>query len=124
MGLAEVVQRAAKSAFVAIGNIPRTCTYTSVSTPVYNPATGTYSGGPTAYIGLTILFEDYSAREIQESAGTIISTDQKASIPNLSLTPVPKVSDTITDPDSVVWRIEDKKLDAARALWVFQVRTS
>ena len=123
MGLAEVVQRAAKSAFVAIGNIPRTCTYTSVGTPVYNPATGTYSGGPTAYPGLTILFEDYTAREIQESGGTIVSSDMKLSIPNINLVPVPKITDTITDPDSVVWRIENINLDAARALYSFQVRT-
>ncbi len=100
------------------------CTYASVGAPDYNPATGTYSDSGTAYIGLSILFEDYSAKEIQESSGTIISTDQKASIPNFSLAPTPKITDTITDSDNKIWRIENINLDSARALYVFQVRTS
>ena len=134
MGLSQVIQAATKTAFKAIGDLGQTCTYTSMPTVTYDPATGTntpsaynaetgtYSAWGTDYPGLSILFESYSAREVQESGGTIISSDQKASIPSLNLTPGPKVTDTITDPDSIVWTVENMALDSARALWVYQVR--
>ena len=124
MGLAETVQKMAQVAFKVIDNIPLTCTFTSTGTPVYNPATGTYSGGDTAYSGKSILFEDYKAMEIIESAGTIVGTDQKASLPVLNLTPTPKITDKITDPGGKIWTVKNVNLDPARALYVFQVRTS
>jgi len=122
MGLADVVQKAAQTAFKAIGNIPLTCTYVSKGTPVYNATTGAYTSTDTSYASLKILFEDYNAREIQDAGGVILSTDQKASIPNLSLTPTPKITDTITDSNSQKWAIMDILIDPARALWVFQTR--
>ena len=124
MGLAETVQSAAKTAFVAIGNIPLTCTYTSKGTPVYNTTTGAYTSTDTDYTGLSILFEDYSAREITDSGGAILSTDQRASIPNVNLTPTPKITDYITDSNSQKWTVELALIDPARALWVLQCRRS
>lgn len=124
MGLADVVQKAAQTAFKAIGNIPLTCTYTSKGTSVYDPATGGYTSTDTDYTGLNILFEDYTAKEIEDAGGVILSTDQKASIPNLSLTPTPKITDYITDSDSQKWTVENIRIDPARALWIFQVRRS
>ena len=124
MGLAETVQSAAKTAFVAIGNIPLTCTYTSKGTPVYNTTTGAYTSTDTDYNGLSILFEDYSAREITEAGGAILSTDQRASIPNVNLTPTPKITDYITDSNSQKWTVELALIDPARALWVLQCRRS
>ncbi len=124
MGLRETVQKAATTAFKAIGNIPLICTYTSVDlTPVYDPAAGTYTTDDTDYTGLKILFEDYTVKEIVEAGGAILSTDIKASIPNLSLTPSPKKTDKITDSNSVVWTVEGiPKIDAATALWIMQCR--
>ena len=122
MGLADVVQKAAVSAFKAIGNIPITCTYTSKGTSVYDPSDGSYTSTDTDYASLEFLFEDYEANEID--GAVILITDQKASIPQLNLTPTPKIKDTITDSDSAVWTVEDFKKDAARALWTFQVRES
>ena len=124
MGLAETVQSAAKTAFVAIGNIPLTCTYTSKGTPVYNTTTGAYTSTDTDYNGLSILFEDYSAREITEAGGAILSTDQRASIPNVNLTPTPKITDYITDSNSQKWIVEEALIDPARALWILQCRRS
>jgi len=124
MGLAETIQKAAKTAFVVIGNIPLTCTYTSVGTPVYVPATGVYSSTDTDYTELSILFEDYTAREIDQAGGVILATDLKASIPNVNLTPTPKVSDIITDSDSKKWTVEDVLIDPARALWIMRARRS
>ena len=124
MGLAETIQNAAKTAFVAIGNIPLTCTYTSKGTPIYNATTGAYTSTDTDYTGLSILFEDYSAREITEAGGAILSTDQRASIPNVNLTPTPKITDYITDSNSQKWTVELALIDPARALWVLQCRRS
>lgn len=124
MGLADVVQKAAQTAFKDIGNIPLTCTYTSKGVSTYNPTTGAYTSTDTNYTGLSILFEDYTAEEITEAGGVILSTDQKASIPNLNLTPTPKITDYITDSNSQKWTVENVKIDPARALWIMQVRRS
>lgn len=124
MGLADIVQKAAKTAFKAIGDIPLTCTYTDKGMPVYDPASGTYSSSDTDYTGLKFVFENYEANEVSASGGVILTTDQKASIPNLNLTPTPQIKDLITDSDSVVWVIENIKTDPAKALWIFQVRRS
>jgi len=125
MGLADVVQKAAKTVFKAIGNIPLTCTYTDQGASVYDPATGGYTYPDVVeYTGLKFLFEDFTAKEIEDAGGVILSTDQKASIPQLNLTPTPQIKDLITDSDSVVWAIENIEKDSARALWVFQVRKS
>lgn len=134
MGLVSTIQKATASAFKAIGDIPTVCTYTSVGVteydpltgvyvaPAQNPSTGAYSPSGIPYRNLVILIEDYEAREIQSSGGTVLSTDQKASIPKMNLTPTPKSGDTITDPDEVVWTVENVSIDPAKALWVFQVR--
>ena len=124
MGLAGVVQKAAKTAFKIIGDIPLTCSYSSKGVATYNPATGTYTSTDVDYAGLEILFEDYMAEEITASGGVILSTDQKASIPNLNLTPTPKIKDVITDSNNKKWTIENVGIDPARALWIFQVRRS
>lgn len=122
MGLADTIQKAAQTAFKAIGDIPLTCTYTSVGTPSYNPTTGAVTSSDTDYTGLKIVFEDFNPREINDAAGIILATDKKATIPNADLTPTPKLSDCITDADSKKWYIKDILIDPARALWLFQVR--
>jgi len=124
MGLSNTIQNAAKTAFKAIGDIPLACTYTSKGTPVYNTTTGAYTSTDTDYNGLSILFEDYSAREITEAGGAILSTDQRASIPNVNLTPTPKITDYITDSNSQKWIVEEALIDPAIALWILQCRRS
>ena len=124
MGLADTIQKAAQTAFTAIGNIALVCTYTSKGTPVYDPATGAYSSTDTDYTGVKVLFENYTTKEITDAGGVILSTDQKASIPNLNLTPTPKIKDIITDTSSQKWTVENIMLDAARALWILQTRRS
>jgi len=124
MSLASTVQKAAKTAFKVIGDVPVTCTYTSKGAVVYVPATGAYSSTDTDYTDLKFLFEDFSSEEVTNSGGVILSTDQKASIPNLNLTPTPKIKDIITDTSSQKWTVENIMLDAARALWILQTRRS
>lgn len=123
MGLAQVMQNAAKTVFTAIGDIPLTCTYTSQGASVYVPATGAYTY-PNAvdYTSLKFLFQDYTAKEIEDAGGVILSTDQKSSIPQLNLTPIPQIKDLVTDSDSIVWAVENIEKDSARALWIFQLR--
>ena len=124
MGLADVVQKAAQTAFKVIGNIPLACTYSSKGASIYNTTTGLYTFTDVSYTGLSILFEDFTVQEITEAGGAILSTDQKASIPNLNLTPTPKITDYITDSNSQKWTVENVRIDPARALWIFQVRRS
>ncbi len=124
MGLADVIQKAAQTAFKAIGNIPLICIYTSKGIPEYNVITGEYTSMDTDYENLLVLFENYTALEITNAGGVLLATDQKASIPNLSLPPEPKITDYITDPDSQKWTIENVRIDPAKALWIFQSRRS
>lgn len=125
MGLADVIQSAAKTAFKAIGDIPLSCTYTDQGATVYVPATGAYTYPDAVdYTSLKFLFQDYTTKEIEDAGGVILTTDQKSSIPTLNLTPEPQIKDLITDSDSIVWVVENIKKDAARAVWVFQVRKS
>jgi len=124
MGLTQVLQKATQAAFKAIGDIPLICTYYSKGTSTYNTTTGLYTSTDPPYPGLSILFEDYTAKEIDDAGGVILSTDQKASIPNLNLTPTPKITDYITDSNSQKWTVEDVRIDPARALWIMQVRRS
>jgi len=124
MGLASTMQKAAQTAFKAIGDIPVTCIFTSKGTPVYNPTTGAYTSTDVPYPGLSILFEDFSAKDISDAGGTILSSDMKSSIPNLSLAPTQKITDIITDSNSQKWTIENVMIDAAKALYIFQVRRS
>ena len=124
MGLAGIIQKGAQAAFKAIGNIPVTCSYTNKGGSIYNPATGERTPFNTDYTGLKFVFENYTAQEVSDSNGVILTTDQKASIPSLNLTPTPQIKDSITDANSKIWAIENIKQDPARALWVFQCRRS
>ena len=125
MGLADVIQKAAKTAYNVIDDIPLVCVFTDQGASTYDPATGGYTYPDAVdYAGLKFLFEDYSSDEVANSGGVILTTDQKSSIPTLNLTPEPQIKDLITDSDSIVWIIENIKKDAARALWMFQVRKS
>ncbi len=122
MGLSSTVQKAAQTAFKAIGDIPLTCTYTSLGTQTYDATYGDFYSQNTDYSNLKIVFEDFNPMKVADSGGAILATDKKLSIPQLSLTPTPKLSDYITDSDGFVWRIKDILTDPARALWLFQAR--
>lgn len=122
MSLATTIQKAAQTAFKAIGDIPLTCTYTSKGSPVYNTTTGVTTSTDVDYAGLNFVFEDFKPRQITDSGGVILSTDKKVSIPNLTLVPTPSIADFITDSDGIIWYIKDILIDPARALWLFQVR--
>lgn len=123
MGLSKTIQNVAVSAFKAIGDILLVCTYADRGAAIYVPATGAYTYPDTInYTNLKFLFEDFSAKEITDAGGVILTTDQKASIPQLNLTPTPQIKDLITDSDSVVWAIENIKKDAAKAVWIFHLR--
>lgn len=125
MGLADIAQKAAKTAFKVIGNIPLTCVFTDQGIATYDPTTGGYTYPyHLEYVNLKFLFENFSAEEVTNSGGVILTTDMRASIPQLNLTPEPQIKDLITDSDSQIWIIENIKKDAARAVWVFQVRKS
>lgn len=122
MGLAGIIQKATQTAFKAIGDIPITCVYTSKQTSTYNAIAGIGTSYDLEYSDIDFVFEDYTAQEITLSGGTILRTDQKASIPQLNLEPTPVIKDIITDTSDNIWTIENIKTDPARALWVFQAR--
>lgn len=118
MGLSATISSAVQAAFTALGDIPQSVTYTSKGTSTYNPTTGAVTSTDTTYT-VSMVLESYSSREIDNQI--ILSTDQKATIPQANLTPTPKVTDTITI-SSVVWGIVGIGQDPASATWVFQLR--
>ncbi len=128
MGLNSTIQKAAQVAFKAIGDITRVCVYTSKGTSTYNATTGSHTSVDDCTEYLNCLFEDFSTREITESGGSILSTDQKASIPAPNLISIyddiitPKILDYIVDENEQKWVVQQTNIDSARALWVLQVR--
>ena len=120
MGLSEVLKNAAVTALNAVGNIATVATYHSTGVFTVSPATGNITeSGDTDQSTITMLFSDYTSDEID--GVSILSTDQKISIPSNSLTATPKVDDYVLD-SSIKWHIQRVGIDPAGAMWVLQGR--
>jgi hypothetical protein len=119
MGLQAIVKSATQSAFTAIGDIPRSCTYHPKGATTYVPSTGAVTEGSQSDETVSFVFAHYQINEVD---GSIVKTgDQKALIPVENLTAVPKIEDYLTE-NSVRWNVMNVATDPAKALWILQVR--
>jgi len=118
MGLKEVIQGTVKNAvFPALGNLKTTVTYRSKGVVSY--VGGVVSSGDTDYTITNAVLVDFTTFEIDNV--TILSTDRKLLIPSGSLTPTPKLTDSVVI-SSVEWQIHNMEIDPAEACWIFQIR--
>lgn len=119
MGLQSVFKSLAQAAFVAVGDIPVSVTYTHVTgNPTYTPATGTVTDSTTDYT-VSVVFNQYKAADVD--GANILSTDQQALIPVENLGCTPSNHDYMTV-DGERWNVVDKETDPAEALWILQIR--
>jgi hypothetical protein len=121
MGMREAFKKAAQVAFIAVGNVKETVIYrskTSASTS-YDPDTGVTTDSYTDY-SVAMIINKSQATQIDNRV--ILENDYDAMIPVDNLTSTPKLHDQIirntTDICDIVWF----HVDAAAALWTFQIR--
>jgi hypothetical protein len=122
MGLQATLKAATQTAFLALGDIPRSCTYHPKGATSYNPATGAVTEGSQTDETASFVFVKYRSDEIDNQ--TILAEDQKALIPVENLTAVPKVEDYLTDNESVRYNVMSVNTDPAKALWILRVRAA
>ena len=119
MGLQATLKNAAVAAFVAIDDIPKSCTYHPKGATSYNPATGAVTEGSQSDETVSFVFAGFTIDEIDGT--TIKSSDMKALIPFSNISATPKVEDYLTE-NSVRWNVMGKRKDPADALWILHVR--
>lgn len=126
MGLKETFQKAAETAVTAFGNVGVSTVYAAFASTSYNASAGTQVATFTSVAGVTMIFEDFTLREIDTLGRVrdIEPTDKKALIPAAGplSTVTPALQDTIRDPDGTTWKVVNAEIDAADALWVLHVR--
>lgn len=120
MSLCDAIQQAVQTGIVALDDMAKRATYTSMATPTYNATTGAITTPSTSYSGVPIVFASYDTREIDGE--TIRLEDQKAILATLDLAATPTKNDTITKADGTVWSVVSIQTDPAGAAWVLQVR--
>jgi len=125
MGLRQVFADGVSSIFTALGDVPVSVTYKSV-TQAYDAATRTVTSSVTS-VSVDAILDEYSAVELRFSERlnddqSLIPGDKKAMIKASDLSSVtPKVNDLITI-SGVNWQVKAIKKDPADAMYVFQVR--
>lgn len=125
MGLRETLSNAAKTAFVAVGDIPETAYYyqEGMSSTSYDISTGTVStvtGSP--YI-VSMVFVRYTQSEVQNEH--IEPADMMGLIPQANISAIPVIDDHLYRVEagaSVRYDIIDRQQDPASALWKLQLR--
>jgi hypothetical protein len=123
MGLKATLQRAVKAAFKAADDVPRKCTYKSVSGEVVRDlVAGTSTRVTQEFTLQTVIFTKFSEKDIDRDPALL--TDMKMLFPTQDLPVQPKQSDTVLDDVGTHWVIIKRISDPASVLTILQVRTS
>jgi hypothetical protein len=125
MGLRDTLTNAAKTAFVATGDIPETAyyyqdTYTSTA---YDISTGVVSTTSASPYVVSMIFVQYSQKERESE--NIEPADMKGLIPQANISAVPAIDDHLYRVEagaSVRYDVIDREQDPAAALWKLQLR--
>lgn len=119
MGLKEIVQNAALSAFNSIGNLKETVTYKARTSSGYTPGSGP-TGGTSSYTVTKAVFIDYKSNEID---GEVIrANDRRLLILASDLAVTPKTDDWVERTGGEIWVIKNIGIDPAQAVWDLQTR--
>lgn len=123
MALKASLRKAVKSAFKALDDIPKVCTYKSVAgAPVRDLDTGTSTRVETDYRLPMVVFSKFTERQIDRDPALL--TDMKMIFPSEDLPVPPKQSDTVLDDAGITWVIMKRISDPAAIVTILQVRTS
>ncbi len=127
MGLRDIIAKASKSAFNALGDIPNTITYTSVTgSPVRNIAAGTTTKPSSTFDVEQVVFARFNTKDVDKWPA-ILLTDMKIIILSANFQAADKdensfTEDTFVDPDGKTWRVIAAKKDPVKATIIMQVR--
>jgi hypothetical protein len=121
MGLKNTIQKITKSVIEkSLGDLSTLATYHSLGVKTVSLVTGDITEvGGTDEPNVSMVFAKYSDFEIANTS--VIKTDRKLLISNLSLTATPKKNDYIVT-SNVTWKILDVEIDPADAVWILQSR--
>jgi hypothetical protein len=121
MGLREVFQAGASSAFSAFGNIKEPVSYYSASSnPTYNATTGAVTTGLTSET-VNMIFIYYRREEIDNADMNVLATDIKGICVQSELSATPRIGDLVKR-GSLTYRVEYFNQDPAGAMWKFKLR--
>lgn len=128
MGLRDVFQAAAVTAFNAAGDVVVEVTYVELTPDSgdFRPSRGRSVLRGKKHRGMGFIFEKFNVREID--GAVVLAGDQNASIPKLNLIDgdgkeiIPLVGHQIHKSDHDAWAVEGVGIDPADALWVLQIR--
>ncbi len=122
MGLRESIQNLMPKVITALGTIAKDAIYHSTGAQAYDPSTGEDTESDFTDTPVRCVITSYTEEELKHAKYEIFTTDKKILIPSVSLSPViPKMTDYITI-DSVVYKVINKDIDPAEAMWEIQVR--
>ena len=123
MGLRATIQRAALTAFIAIGDIARPATYQSLTGVIIRDVdAGTSYPETKDYPLKRTVFTKFRESEVDDSVA--VGTDEKFLFPSLDLPVEAKGADIILDEHGRTWEIMRRMSDPADAVVILQVRTS
>ena len=121
MGLRSTIQKAAKSAVAATGDIAVSTNYHSLSsTLTYDASAGTNTVSYSTVAGVSVTFEVFSLSQIDGQ--NIQPEDKRALVPAKSISSItPKVNDQIKQ-SGQTWEVQGVRVGPAGALWDLQIR--
>jgi len=121
MSLEKRLQNSVDKAFNALDDLAGDMTITSVSSSAYVPSTGALTKVEAGII-VQGIFDTYESDRVD---GTVIQREDRLILVKPVDTYTPKIGDTITDPDGIIYNIMDfneiKAYDKA-FLWELQAR--
>lgn len=121
MSLKQEVELTFEAALRDLGDIIELITYRSTGSTVYDPTTGTSSGGPTTIPNVRGLFTMFPVSEVDNV--NVLRQDRKAIIAATDLgTVVPEPDDTISRANGETFTVKGIFGDSAQVAWVLQVR--
>ena len=121
MSLQNRLTQSVNRAFIALDDLAGDMTITSVSNDSYDPHTGVLTQISTPYI-VEAIFDTYESDRVD---GTVIQAEDRLVLVKPIDTFKPKIGDTVTDPEGIIYNIldvADVRAYDKSFLWELQAR--
>ena len=121
MSLQNRLTQSVNRAFIALDDLAGDMTITSVSNDSYDPHTGVLTQTSTPYI-VEAIFDTYESDRVD---GTVIQAEDRLVLVKPIDTFKPKIGDTVTDPEGIIYNIldvADVRAYDKSFLWELQAR--
>lgn len=121
MSLQNRLTQSVNRAFIALDDLAGDMTITSVSNDSYDPHTGVLTQTSTPYT-VEAIFDTYESDRVD---GTVIQAEDRLVLVKPIDTFKPKIGDTVTDPEGIIYNIldvADVRAYDKSFLWELQAR--